>query len=638
MQACRLAVLGSFAFGARDGAALALPTRKDRLLLAYLALSGGVAQDRSRLAGLLWGDRGEVQARDSLRQSLAALRQAFRTAGIDPLGGERDSVTLDAKLIAVDALDFATRTETAPAEALAIYGGDLLEGLDGVTPEYDAWLQPERERLNALAAGALERVAASAGSDTGGAVQFGRRFFARDATREAVARALMRLLAQSGARVDALKVYAACRDALQRDLNVTPDALTEALYRDILTADSPPQPVSAAALSEHAPERPSIAVLPFRNLSNDETLQPLCEVLAEEIITGLGRFQELLVIDRHSSAAAAETTADLAEIGRRLAVGVLVQGSLQRQGETARITVRLVNAVTRGQIWGEAFEQPLSDILALPDRATSAIVSTLHGRVEHSFISDKRPKPNIAAYEYLLRGIKHLRGYGPDDNARAIVLFDQAIALDPDFQLARLYRAFADVVVHGYSASPQHILDAAVAIGARAVEDESDDGRCHFLLGMICGIRGEVEREAQLYRRAMELNPNDANAVAVSGLPIAAMGRPEEGIERFRLAMRLNPYHPEWYWDDLGTIFYLAGRYADAVEVFQRRSRPSAYVVPRLAASLAQMGRMAEAEKARVELLKAQPDFSIGKVGLKGWSPDQAEHLREGMRKAGLPE
>ena len=635
MRVCRLTILGGFSLVSPDGTELALPTRKDRLLLAYLALSGGRPQDRSRLAGLLWGDRGETQARDSLRQSLAALRQAFRASGLEPLRAERETVAFEPGSIALDAVRFCRLAETAPDEAVSAYGGDLLEGIDGLTPEFEAWLLPERERLIGLAVQALERVAEAGAGEAARteALRVGRRLLAQDATREPLVRTLMRLLAGSGDRSEALKLYAACRDALQRDLGVAPDMQTEALYRAMLAADTPPMMEPSPPMAQ-----PTLAVLPFRDLSGDGTLEALCEVLVEELVTGLGRFRELLVIDRSSAAATAAATSDIAEIGRNLGANLLVQGSLQRQGDNLRITVRLVNAATRIQLWGEGFELPLADLLSLPDRAIARIIATLHGRVEHSLSSERRAQPNLSAYACLLKGVKHLRSYGPEDNAKAIALFEQAIALDPEYQLAQFYRAFADLVVHGYGAAPQAVLDAAVAAGIRATEAVPDDGRGHFLLGIVYGMRGDVDLEAKRYQRAIALNPNDANAIAVSGLPLASRGRIDEALERFQLAMRLNPHHPDWYWDDLGSILYLAGRYVDAVEALRRVSRPALYALPRLAASLAQLERMAEARVVTAEILQRKPDFAIRRLALKAWAPEQAEHLREGMRKAGLPE
>lgn len=354
MAGCRLTLLGDFALVADDGRALPLPTRKDRLLLAYLALSPGRAHPRERLAGLLWSDRAEAQARDSLKQSLASIRQAFRQAGLDPLRTDRDSAALAPDCIAIDAMEFArlAGSSTQPERAVALYQGELLEGIDGLGSDLDAWLRAERERLSDLAGRVVEQLALCADGSANGdhALRLGRHLLARDPLREPVYRALMRVLAVKGERAEALKLYATCRDALKRDLGVAPDMRTEELYRDIVTdrlssTANPPQPTPPAG-------RPSIAVLPFSNLSPDPELGHLCDGIAEDIITGLGRFRILFVIDRQSSVAVAQQTADLAEIGRRLGVAHLVQGSLQRLGERVRITVRLVDAASRAQALG----------------------------------------------------------------------------------------------------------------------------------------------------------------------------------------------------------------------------------------------------------------------------------------------
>lgn len=446
----------------------------------------------------------------------------------------------------------------------------------------------------------------------------------------------MRLHLRKGERTEALKLYAACRAALQEDLGVAPDAKTEDLYRDILTdrlAQSPDPPEAA-----RTPDRPSIAVLPFGNLSGDPDLDHLCDGITEDTITGLGRFRLLFVIDRHSSSAISRQISDVAEIGRRLGVAYLVQGSLQRLGGRVRITVRLIDAGTRAQLWGEPYDCVLADIMAVPDKVTGAIVSTLHSRVEYSLLEQSRRKPALAAYECVLRGIKHLRGYGPDDNRCAVELFQQAMDLDPDYALARAYRGFADVVMHGYADAPDAILAQAQALAASAVAMDDNDGRCHWLLSMIHGYRGDLDGEERHIRRAVALNPNDANARAGFGVCLAVQGRAEEGIDHIREAMRLNPYHPEWYWLDLGTTLYAARRYADAIEAFRHRTPPGYWILCRLAACYAQLGRTAEAAAATAEVRRLRPDFSLSKMRLCAWKTAEAEHILEGMRKAGLPE
>ena len=634
MVACRLTLLGGFALESANGKQLTLPTRKDRLLLAYLALSAGKPQSRERLAGLLWGDRAEAQARDSLKQALAGIRQALRQVGFDPVHADRELVTLQPEGIAVDAVDFARLAAESGgcSRAAAMYRGDLLDGIDGVTAEFGEWLRPERERLGALAARVLEQLAradapVAAADET---IRLGRCLLARDRLREPVYRALMHLHAHNGERAEALKLYATCRDALKQDLGVAPDAKTEELYRDILTdRRSAPSPALEA---ERKSARPSIAVLPFGNLSGDADLGHLCDGISEDIITGLGRFRLFFVIDRHSSSVSQQAS-DVAEIGRRLGVGYLVQGSLKRLGDGVRITVRLIDAGSRAQLWGEAYDCPLSEILAVPDKVTGAIVSTLHSRVESSLMEQVQRKPTLAAYECVLRGIKHLRSYGPDDNRRAAELFQQALDLDPGYALAYAYRGLAELILHDYDDVPE-----ALSLALRAVELDGDDSRCHWILGAIHSYRGDAGSAERHYRRAITLNPNDASAVVGLGNLLVALGRREEGLDRIREAMRLNPYHPEWYWVQLGMALYAARRYADAVEALGHVTRPEFWGLCYLAACLAQAGRMEEAVAAAAKARQRRPDFSLANLRLDEWRTTDAEHIIEGMRKAGLME
>jgi DNA-binding SARP family transcriptional activator len=167
LGSCRLSVLGGCALTSSDGADISLPTRKDRLLLAYLGLQGGRPQPREYLANLLWAHRAEAQARDSLRQSLAGLRTALRRVGLDPLKSDRETVALDITALDVDAVDFMRAAE-APAgaeQAIALYRGAMLSGIDAPTGEFEQWLAPERQRLEDMAARLVERTTTSAPSD-----------------------------------------------------------------------------------------------------------------------------------------------------------------------------------------------------------------------------------------------------------------------------------------------------------------------------------------------------------------------------------------------------------------------------------------------------------------------------------------
>jgi adenylate cyclase len=230
-----------------------------------------------------------------------------------------------------------------------------------------------------------------------------------------------------------------------------------------------------------------------------------------------------------------------------------------------------------------------------------------------------------------------LRGYGADDNQRALELFQRAMDLDPDYALARAYRGLADLVINGYDATPKDILEKSRIMVQEAVDMEPDDARCRWILGNVYFCSGDTEAEEQQYLRALALNPNDANALATYGSTLVALGRIEDGIDRIREAMRINPYHPEWYWIDLGSVLYVARRYSDAIEALKRKSQPETWVLSRLAACYAQLGRMDEAAEAAAEILRLKPDFTISGQRSASWGPEDLEHFREGMRKAGLP-
>jgi DNA-binding SARP family transcriptional activator/TolB-like protein len=652
VSACKLTVLGGFALMSGDGTNIVLPTRKDRLLLSYLGFNAGQALSREKLYGLLWADREEAQARGSLRQSLAALREAFHNAGLDPLMSDRDTVTMDPTGMEIDALDFARLASDAASldQAVILYRGELLAGIEPPTPEFEHWLKPERQRLEDLAAKVVKQVAVSDWPEAAvnRALELGRQLIDRDRLREPVYRALMRLLARQRDRAGAMKAYAKCRDTLMEELGVAPELETEQLYRDILTdrhrdilTDRQGAPVVLGPISEGAgeiAERPSLAVVPFSNISADPALNPLCEGLAEDIITGLGRFRSLFVIDRNSSLAVAQLTADTAEIGKRLGVSLVVQGSLQRITDHIRITVRLVNAAARMQLWGDTFDCAANDVPGIPEKISKAIIATLHNRVETSLLEQSRRKPTLAAYECLLRGIKHLRGYGVDDNQRAVELFQRAMDLDPDYALARAYRGFADIVINGYDATPMDILEKSRIMVQEAVDMEPDDARCRWLLGVVYFCFGNVAAEEQQYLNALRLNPYDANVLATYGATRAQFGQIEEGIAHIREAMRINPYHPEWYWITLGSVLYKARRYDDAIEAYKRKANPQAWVLSRLAACYAQLSRREEAAQTTAEILRLKPDFTISGQRTASWGHVDLAHLREGMRKAGLPD
>jgi len=636
-----LQLLGEFALK-RAGELIDLPRRKDRLLLGFLCLQSGRPVSRDRLAGLLWADRAEEQARGSLRQSLAALRGAFGNEADSILVAGRDSVIVKQSGLHVDVEDFqrAAIDVSALANASRLYSGSLLDGFEPPSPEYAQWLLPERQRLEDLAASVVERLAKVEASrqDRSSAISLARQLLGRDRLREPVYRALMQMLARDNKRTEALRLYGQCETALAEDLGVKAAHETEQVYRDILNGGETTAREMDRITPPAAGERPSIAVMPFQNISRESDLDVLCVGLAEDITSGLGRFKLFSVIDRFSSAEIAKSTSDANEIGKRLGVDLVVQGSLQRLQDDLRLTVKLVDTSTRAQKWSGQFSLKAADILSAPDKIMAAVLPSINSQVESTLVERSRRKTTLAAYEHLLVGIRHLRGYEPDDNRLAIVHFEKALAADPGFALAMAYRGFADIVYHGYDATPPAILDAALALIRRACALDPEEPRIWWLMGIAVSYTGDLEAEEQCYRKSVELNPSDANALAALGLVSVARGRCETGLSMFREAFRLNPYHPEWYWVDFGSSLYVCGKYEEAIESFNHRQDPQVWVLSRIAACYAQLDRMAEASAIVERIMKKSPGFRLSQQRAGCWGPVDTARFRAAMVKAGLPE
>lgn len=638
MPQCQLNLLGGWSLTVEGGAILPLPTRKDKQLLAYLAIHHGQLHSRERLANLLWADRADAQARDSLRQSLAALRKAFRSVGLDPVEGDRVSVGLSCPGLSVDVVQFS---EGSPDPAMAgLYRGLFLQDMDTSTPEFEHWVAQERHRLDGLAE---QLVCAAPNSDVSAeeadaALELGRRLLRQDPLLEPVCRAVMRLLDARGERVMALKAYATSREALHDDLGAEPDPETERLYRDILTGTSAASGQDKEVSAEVAHDKPSVAVLPLVNLTGDRSLGFLCEGLAEDISTGLGRFRSLVIIDRNSAATVAANTADTLEIGRRLGATLLVTGSIQSTPSRLRVSLRLIDSTSRAQTWSDVFDCAIGDAPGIPDQISRAIIATLENRAESTVLAGSQAKTTMAAYGCTMRGIKHLRGYAADDNEKALSLFRQALELDPDYALAQAYLAFTEVVMNDYDAAPRSLLVDCKARIDQALANDPYDGRIHWLLASVHSYLREFEDEKRQLERALALNPNDANAKASYGSAIASFGLHEEGLKEVREAMALNPFHPEWYWLCLGDAFLAAERYDDAIEAFKRRTRPKVWVLTRMAICYALGGRMEEARDTVRRVLEQNPDFRISGQRQGGWSDRDLERFRKAMIQAGLPE
>jgi len=654
-ETLRVRVLGGFAASLGDRA-LVLKGRKAQALLAFLALSGGAPVSRDRLTGLLWSDRGDEQARGSLRQALAELRRMLGDTDADLVKSERDSVALDGARLDCDALDLdrlAASPDTDDLDrAAALYQGDLLDGVGIADRGFEDWLAAERTRLAERARNAmsdlLERRIGD--HDTENAIGTARRLLALDPLQEPVHRALMRLYAESGDRAMALKQYEACRAVLRADLGIEPEAETQALYDNLRKGAPSPQTAEGALLADEPadappalPDKPSIAVLPFVNMSGDADQEHFADGITEDIITELSRFRSLFVIARHSSFHYKGKSPRIPDVGRELGVAYVVEGSVRKAGNRVRITAQLIEAKGGKHLWAERYDRDLEDIFAVQDEVASEIVTAVPGHVDiaNRVDAERKPANDLSAYDLVLRSETIF--YRDWTSLQIKELLEKALEIDPGY--ARAHGRLANFLAYsifshlfGYketSSLARKHADIALQLDPNDPVVQATVAETHMLIGDHETARVHIEK-------AIALNPNDYNVMILAGMSFAYLGDHEEGLKWTRLAARRDPYSSNSVREGFFDCYYLAGRYEEAIEQTRGWRNPPPHIHAELAAAYAMLGRMEEARAAAARFKQLDP---------KGWEATEmrqaqarmcakqadAERWLEGYRKAGVP-
>jgi TolB-like protein/Tfp pilus assembly protein PilF len=651
-MALQIQLLGQFEARNDADRPIRFPTRKAEALLAVLAAGAGTRLGREHLATLLWPDSGQQQARGSLRQTLNLVRKALQGAPVVCTDG--DNLWLEPIGIEVDLQAFEAGIEAASPDGLdrafALYRGDFLANLDIGGEPFEEWRSQEQTRLREMAIAAFGRLVDlhTANGATERAIAVGERMLALDPSSEATYRSLMKAHLAQGARGGAIRQYQRCKKYLKTHLDVEPEPETEALYRQIVDG-------SAVRIQLPSHTHPSIAVVPFANLSGDPAQDYFAQGIAEDIATELSRFRTLRVIARNSSFAASGAGRSGREVGAELGAIYVLEGSVRRAENAVRITSQLSDVATGFHVWADRYDAPVENVFELQDRITHAVAGALAIRIDEERLRKAKQSGSdkLAAYDCWLRGKDSLHRHKPVGVAQARELFQRALEIDPTY--ARGHSGLALVYYNDWNCHQWHrwaeCQNQAYEHARKAVELDDSDHLTHSILAQVHLYRREFELSEKHLDRTFALNPNDADCLARMGQARTQLGDAAAGIQLAEAAYRLNPRYPDWYVGFTGLPYLMAARHDEAVGVMERA--PDAFIDTRafLAAAYAYLGQRAKAAENAEAFLngyqrKIASGSTVDSAEAMRWvlhvTPFRHEsdtrYLRKGLKKAGIGE
>jgi len=395
------------------------------------------------------------------------------------------------------------------------------------------------------------------------------------------------------------------------------------------------------------PDKPSIAVLPFDNMSDDPEQEYFADGMSEDIITDLSKIAGLFVIARNSSFAYKGQPIDISTVAGELGVRYVLEGSVRRGGSRVRVNAQLIDATTGGHMWAERYDRDMTDIFAVQDELTENIVKALAitlGDEEESRIGQKGTD-NLAAYEYMMRGREHFLRTNFEDVKLAKHNLEKAIELDPNFGLPYAYLAQIHAIdyVNGWSDDPQDTIRQAHELAKRGVNLMPDDAHVHLAFGSILLWQRRHDEAIAEAERAVELDGNYAYGLFELGWYLQYAGRATESLEYFDRATRLDPHHADQFLHFMAQAHFQMANYEEAIDILQRRlvRNPQSDASRMLLAAC--YGHLGNLDAARVvwgEIMSINPDFSLEqrRKVLPYKNPESFEQIVDGLRKAGLPE
>lgn len=398
------------------------------------------------------------------------------------------------------------------------------------------------------------------------------------------------------------------------------------------------------------PDKPSIAVLPFQNMSGDPEQEYFADGIVEDIITALSHFKSLFVIARNSSFTYKGKAVDIKQVGRELGVRYVLEGSVRKAAGRVRITGQLIDAATGAHLWANRFDGSLEDIFELQDQVTASVVGAVAPKLEEAEIERAHSKPTekLDAYDYYLRGIAMVSQYTKATNKEAFQFFTDAIALDPQYACA--YAMATRCIMlrgqNGWLKNPQQEIAEGLRLARRALELGRDDPLVLAVGGYaLAYLAHDLDSGAVFIARSLSLNPNSALAWLYSGAVHVLMGESDLGIAHVLRAQRLSPLDPTQpqFMAVIAFGHFFAGRFEDAARCAESAFREQPNLLTPLlilAASLAHLGRREDAGRLVPEILRLSPSYRLSRVKDRApfRKPQHIALLTDGLRLAGLPE
>jgi TolB-like protein/Tfp pilus assembly protein PilF len=404
-------------------------------------------------------------------------------------------------------------------------------------------------------------------------------------------------------------------------------------------------PVSHGTLLPRLPDKPSIAVLPFTNMSGDPEQEYFSDGITEDIITALSRLRWFFVIARNSTFVYKGQAVNVKQVGRDLGVRYVLEGSVRKSGPRVRITCQLLDGISGNHIWSERYDRELTDIFALQDEITASVTSAIEPKLlaAEGIRSEARSIEDLDAWDLVARALSHFWKLTAADSATAIAILRQAVEHYPNYAPAHSMLAFA-LFASGYVGwiPPGTERDFAAQLTRRAAELDDSDPWAHLALGYYEFTGRSTDEAIRHFSAALDLNPNFAAAAGSIGFALALDGRSDEAIRHFEQALRMSPRDPfnSFFYVGIAAAHYLAGRYAEAIKWAKQavQLRPGYIGAHRiLCASLAQAGQAEEARTVLQTLRQMHPEISLAWIRQSvPYTAGPMEKFLDGMRKAGL--